>query len=97
MDQLKFGATTVSEDMFQWISRDFNKIADELADTGYLIGNIMIENKSIKSNSKVFRMYFDASMHEPEMRKLLQDQVEKKHMKICSGNEDLVGRVIVFC
>jgi hypothetical protein len=27
---------------------------------------------------------------------IVQDQVEKKQMNICSGNEDLVGRVIVF-
>ena len=57
--QLNFGATAVSEDMFQWIPRDFNKIADELADTGCLIGNRIIEHKPMKSNNKFFRVYFD--------------------------------------
>ena len=47
--------------MFQWMPRDFNKIADELADTGCLIGNRIIENKPIKSNSKFVRVYFDGS------------------------------------
>ena len=29
---MNFGGTAISEDMFQWIPRDFNYIADELAD-----------------------------------------------------------------
>ena len=27
------GGTAISEDMFQWIQRDFNTIADDLAET----------------------------------------------------------------
>ena len=55
------GGTAISEDMFQWIPRDFNQIADDLADTGCLVENRIIENKIIKSNTKCFRVYFDGS------------------------------------
>ena len=44
------GGRAISEDMFQWIPRDFKQIADDLADTGCLVGNRIIENKTIKSN-----------------------------------------------
>ena len=44
-----FGGTAISEDMFQMIPRGFNNIADDLADTGCLVGNRIIENKSTKS------------------------------------------------
>ena len=27
---MNFGGTAISEDMFEWIPRDFNKVADDL-------------------------------------------------------------------
>ena len=59
--EVNFGATAISEDIFRWIPRDFNKIADDLADTGCLVGNRVIEQKPIRSNSKFFRVFFDGS------------------------------------
>ena len=62
--KLNFGAIAISEDMFQWNPRDYNTIADELADIGCLVGNRIIEHKPIKPNSKFFRVHFDGSSQE---------------------------------
>ena len=58
---MNVGGTAISEGMFQWIPRDFNNIADDLADTGCLVGDRIIENKIIKSNINLFKVYFDGS------------------------------------
>ena len=56
---MRFDGTAISEDMFPWILRDLNKLAVDLADTGCLVGNRIIENKTIKSNIHFFKVYFD--------------------------------------
>ena len=63
---MNFGGPAISEDMFQWIPRNFNTITDELADK-YLVGNRIIENETIKSSSKFFRVYFDGNAQEGKM------------------------------
>ena len=70
------GDRAISEDMFQWIPRDFNQIADDLADTGCLVGNRIIENKTIKSNIKLFKVY---SMVVHKMEKLGEAGAWSRH------------------
>ena len=50
---MNFGGTAISEDMFQWIPRDFNKIADDLADTGCLVGDRIMKTTLSKTTSNV--------------------------------------------
>ena len=74
--ELNFGATAISEDIFRWIPRDFNKIADDLADTGCLVGNRVIEQKPIRSNSN-FSGFSLMGVH--KMGKLVEVGVWSRH------------------